>query len=254
MPFNLKKILKRVASIAVAAAAALTCAVPLGSEADAEPIPGCEELINEMMFMVNEARVEAGVSPVYAVPVMIEAAGIRAKEISLSFSHSRANDKYFNSVLDEHGVPYASAAENIAAGSDSAEEMMELWKSSPNHWGNILNEKYTHIGINIYYDPDTEYKYYWDQLFIENSSELPGQYIPDRYVVNPECYGDIDGDGAVTSLDYVILLKLIKNEVWLNERQIECADCMKDGTITIADAIVLKKFLLGEYKSLPFEF
>lgn len=253
-PFDLNKLLKRVTSFAAAVICAVSCAVPLGSAAGEEPVPGGEELVNKMMFMVNQARVEAGVSPLYAVPVIIEASGVRAKECSLSFGNSRANGKYFNSVLDEYGISYGAAAENIAAGSSSPEAMMEVWKSSPYNWGNILNENYTHMGISIYYDPDSAYGYYWEQLFIENDKGFPDQYIPGRYVVNPECYGDIDGDGAVSSLDYVLLLKLIRGEVWLNERQLEYADCMKDETITVADAVVLRKYLLGEYKSLPYEF
>ena len=45
--------------------------------------------------------------------------------------------------------PYNGVGENIAMGYSTAEQVMEGWMNSPGHRANILNGKYTHIGVGI---------------------------------------------------------------------------------------------------------
>ncbi|MBQ8297902.1 MAG: SCP-like extracellular [Ruminococcus sp.] len=208
-------------------------------------------MAEEIVILVNEARAENGLNPVYMVPVLNEAGLVRAMETAGYFSHKRPDNSSFATVFDEYQISYKAAAENIAAGSSTAEETFNQWKNSPNHWKTILNESYTHMGVGVYYDPDSDYWWYWEQLFIASDEVFEGQTLPERYKVVPAGFGDIDGDGVITSLDYTLLLKLIQKKVVLNDLQIESADCMRDGAVTIADAIVLKKYLLHFYDDLP---
>ena len=249
--FNMNHIVKKVTPFIVAVTAAIVCTAPMGTLA-AEDTPQQEELINEMLYLVNEAREEAGLKPLYSVSILNESAETRAEECAEYFGHSRTDSTLFNTVLDSNGIPYGVAGENIAAGSSTAEATFEQWKNSPSHWKNIMSESFTHIGVGVVYAPDTEYGWYWEQIFIGNDSEVEGQYVPEREVVTPTCCGDIDGDGSITSLDFVILVKYLKQEVVLNDLQISSADCLQDGVITVVDAIILRKFLLGEYSSPSF--
>lgn len=246
--FNMNLIVKKVTAFIAAVTAAIVCTIPMNTFA-AEETTQQEDLINEMLYLVNEARTEAGLKPLYTISILNESADIRAEECSESFSHTRTDSTTFNTILDSNSIPYGVAGENIAAGSSTAEATFEQWKNSPSHWANIMNENYTHIGVGVAYAPGTEYGWYWEQLFIGNDSEVEGQYVPERNVVTPACCGDIDGDGNITSLDFSILVKYLKHEVVLNDLQISSADCLQDGVITVVDAIILRKYLLGEYSS-----
>jgi len=57
--------------------------------------------------------------------------------------------------------------ENIAAGTsmDEAIEAMEGWLASPGHCKNIMKPEFTEVGMAIYYNENSHYKYYWTQDF-----------------------------------------------------------------------------------------
>ena len=60
--FNINLIVKKVTSFIVAVTAAIVCTAPMGTLA-AEDTTQLDELINEMLYLVNEAREEAGLKP-----------------------------------------------------------------------------------------------------------------------------------------------------------------------------------------------
>lgn len=245
---------KRFVSIAAAAASAFVCMTVQVCSAEQSQEELLESYADEVVVLVNEAREENGLAPVYAVPVLHEVAAVRAQESTVLFDHFRPDGRYFNTAFDDFGVVYSAAAENIAAGNITPEETFEQWKNSPLHWGNILNASYTHIGVSIYCDENTELGWYWAQAFSASpTGEMEGQYLPVREEAVPVCCGDIDGDGVITSFDFLLLEKALKKNVVLTELQLQSADCMLDGTLTIADAIVLKKYLFNVYQMLPVE-
>ena len=55
------------------------------------------------------------------------------------------------------------AGENLAAGTDwdTAMDAMAAWKSSPSHDTNMKTAFYTVIGIARYFDPNSQYGWYW---------------------------------------------------------------------------------------------
>ena len=66
--------------------------------------------------------------------------------------------------MDEAGVTYRAAAENIAAGYFSVAEVMDGWMNSEGHRTNLLNTKYSRVGIGFYYS-SSGYKTNWVQMF-----------------------------------------------------------------------------------------
>lgn len=209
-------------------------------------------LAEEMVILVNEAREEAGLKPLYMSPYLCDLAHIRARECIASFSHTRPNGDRFISVLDDSLVPYTRAGENIAAGSGDAEYTFNQWKNSPKHWAAIMNPEYTHIGVAVTYEQNSECKYYWEQFFVATPKKLDNQTIPERYKTVPKSSGDINGDEEINNFDLIPINRYIADDTYfLNNLQLESADVFKDGHITSADAVVLRKYLLGEYKTLP---
>ena len=66
-------------------------------------------------------------------------------------------------AIEELGISYYSAGENIAKGFYTPESVMNAWMNSQGHKENILNSSYTHIIVG--YD---EASNSWVQLFLGN--------------------------------------------------------------------------------------
>ena len=172
-----------------------------------------QALADEVIVIVNEQRMEEGLTPLKAVPILNDASAVRAAEIKDEFSHYRPNGDLFASVLTENKVITFSCAENIAAGMPTADDTMHQWMNSEGHKKNIMNPDYTHIGVGVYYDEDSTYGWYWSQIFIKSNKKFDGEYYPQRYYVIPECVGDINGDSEVDMFDYVILTNYFNNKI-----------------------------------------
>lgn len=120
------------------------------------------DLINEVYEITNNYRSLVGVSSLTLDSSLVEAASIRAKELSDSFSHTRPNGSSCFTVLSELGISYGTAGENIVAGYSSSQSVMEGWRSSSGHYQNIISSKFKKIGIGVNIINN---QYYWVQIF-----------------------------------------------------------------------------------------
>lgn len=120
------------------------------------------DLINEVYEITNNYRSLVGVSSLTLDSSLVEAASIRAKELSDSFSHTRPNGSSCFTVLSELGISYGTAGENIAAGYSSSQSVMEGWRFSSGHYQNIISSKFKKIGIGVNIINN---QYYWVQIF-----------------------------------------------------------------------------------------
>ncbi|MBE5929726.1 MAG: CAP domain-containing protein [Lachnospiraceae bacterium] len=114
--------------------------------------------------LVNEHRAAAGLAPVTYSAKISKAAQVRAVEIEQSFSHTRPDGRYFSTVFAEHGITYRYSGENIAWGQKSPEEVVTAWMNSAGHRANILNAKFTELGVG--YRQNARGVNYFTQLFI----------------------------------------------------------------------------------------
>lgn len=260
-----KRFYSKMVSVLTAIVMACTTAVFTISTASGEDLTEARmrEMVNEMAMLVNEEREALGLNPLYCTSYLMECADIRAKESSEYFSHTRPDSRSYSSIVDYDIIPWAFIGENLAGGSNTAEGAMQQWKDSPKHWATITNPDYTHMGMGLCYNPDGEggYTWYWSQIFTAewDPVEYDGQYLPTDKVIVPASEGDIDGDATIGTFDYITLLDYIHKKqegipVYLNDAQMEAADCFQDGRITEADAKAMMRYILGEYKSLPYVF
>ena len=121
----------------------------------------------EVLRLVNAERAKRGISPMeLANYTALSAAQLRAQELAEVFSHTRPNGSDCFSVLDEAGVSYGYAGENIAWGYNSLStpaEVVEEWMNSPGHRANILTPEFTKLAVGYYCEGSD---YYWVQIFI----------------------------------------------------------------------------------------
>ena len=95
----------------------------------------------QILDIVNQERVAAGLSPLTMDKDLLEAAMFRGVEISECFDHTRPNGLSCFSICDK------SYGENIAYGYSGASTVMAAWMKSAGHKANILGSSYTTIGI-----------------------------------------------------------------------------------------------------------
>lgn len=117
----------------------------------------------QVAVLVNKERAKEGLPALKMDASVSKAALVRAKETEISFSHTRPDGRGFNTALTEQGVKFRGAGENIAWGQKSPEEVMKGWMNSPGHRANIMNSKYTTIGVGYY--QNAKGTNYWTQLF-----------------------------------------------------------------------------------------
>lgn len=121
------------------------------------------EYAKKVVNLVNEERKKAGVNTVDIDIKLTNAANVRSKEIVSNFSHTRPDGTSFYTAIKEQGFSYRGCGENIAWGQKSPDEVMNAWMNSDGHRSNILNSKYTKIGVGVYEAPNG--RIYWTQLF-----------------------------------------------------------------------------------------
>jgi uncharacterized protein YkwD len=113
--------------------------------------------IYNVLDIVNARRAESGLPGLTWNETLAESARIRATEIVTCWSHTRPD-----------GTPWYTAGaqlqmgENLAYGQTSPEQVMDEWMASEGHAQNILESRYSQIGIACYIENGT---YYWVQHF-----------------------------------------------------------------------------------------
>lgn len=117
----------------------------------------------QVVKLVNEERAKVGAGALTLDKEIEAAALVRAKEIEISFSHSRPDGRNFSTALTDAGITFHSSGENIAWGQRSPEEVVKAWMNSEGHRANILNTNFTKIGVGYYQNGAG--RNYWTQLF-----------------------------------------------------------------------------------------
>ena len=127
--------------------------------------PGEDSEVHEYVFavvdLVNEERAKENLAPLTLQTKATEAAQVRAEEARKTFSHTRPNGTKCFTALAEAGVSYMSAGENLAGRIKTPKKVVDAWMNSPAHRKNIMNEKYTGIGVGYVAQGN-----YWSQFFV----------------------------------------------------------------------------------------
>ncbi|MFJ6266406.1 CAP domain-containing protein [Lysinibacillus xylanilyticus] len=118
----------------------------------------------EVVKLTNAERTKAGLAPFKTDDKLMAAAREKSQDMQSKnyFSHTSPT---FGSPFDRMkalGITYKSAGENIAQGQRTPQEVVQAWMDSPGHRANILNEKFTHIGVGYVKSGN-----YWTQQFIQ---------------------------------------------------------------------------------------
>ncbi|MFD1956239.1 CAP domain-containing protein [Paenibacillus thailandensis] len=103
----------------------------------------------QVVDLVNKERKAAGLPALKSDPLLTKVAVAKAKDMDVNnyFSHTSPTYGSPFDMMTEFGVKYSYAGENIASGQKTPQEVMDAWMNSEGHRKNILNPKFTKIGV-----------------------------------------------------------------------------------------------------------
>jgi uncharacterized protein YkwD len=118
----------------------------------------------QVLSIVNTERAKAGCQPLAFNAKLRAAAFKHSADMAARdyFSHDTPDGVSFATRITNEGYRWSNAAENIAKGQRTPEDVMAAWMNSPGHRANILNCKLKDLGVGLAYEGKTPI---WTQDF-----------------------------------------------------------------------------------------
>ena len=127
-----------------------------------------EAVRTAMLAIVNAARLVEGRPPLVLDPRLNAAAQAHARDMLAHtyYAHESPEGSLPRQRLFAAGFPADVVGENLAAGQTSVENVMEAWLHSVDHRRNILEPRFTHLGVGLAVGSyQHKYKVLWVQDF-----------------------------------------------------------------------------------------
>lgn len=120
--------------------------------------------VQSVIELTNAERQKEGLPALEGYTELSNVAQEKAQDMNQKgyFSHTSPTYGSPFDMIRDFGIDYQSAGENIAKGQQSPEEVVNAWMNSEGHRANILDNKFTHIGVG--FDPGGNQ---WVQMFIK---------------------------------------------------------------------------------------
>ena len=130
-------------------------------------IDAIKAIESQVITIVNRERANAGLSGLSLNWQLSRVARYKAEDMRDKnyFSHTAPVYGSPFEMMKNFGISFSAAGENIAMGQQSPTEVMNSWMNSSGHRQNILNTRYTEIGVGI--AKSSNGSIYWVQQFIK---------------------------------------------------------------------------------------
>lgn len=143
---------------------------PGGSVLTAAGAPAAlSDFESEVVRLVNLERKQNDAScPNLALhPTLRQVAYAHSKDMADRnfFDHTNPDGEGPDDRVNKTDYKWERLAENIAAGYETPQAVVEGWMNSAGHRRNILNCAYLDTGVGYYFRVESEWGYYWTQLF-----------------------------------------------------------------------------------------
>lgn len=104
---------------------------------------------SSLVDITNEDRAENGLGTLVQNPVLARAAQLKANDMAAKsyFAHTSPEGVTPWHWLKEAGYTFSYAGENLAVHFSDSVDVADAWMNSPGHRANILNDRFTEIGI-----------------------------------------------------------------------------------------------------------
>jgi uncharacterized protein YkwD len=178
------------------------------SASQTAPSPTNQNFIYRVLELTNIERSKLSLPPLTFNTQLLNAAATHSQNMALQdfFSHTGKDGSSLASRITATGYQFSAAAENIAAGASTPEQVVSSWMSSSGHRANILNPNLKEIGISYYFLADdtgsVNFNHYWTQVFgtsLDGSvnpaptptptpTDTNSQHIGIDYFAHTQCY------------------------------------------------------------------
>lgn len=163
----------------VAAKAALALSLVLTLVLSSSPVPAAAEPCVDteeaaLLSLINDYRGRNGAAPLVLSRSLTNAADAHSTDMAQNnyFSHFDRSGRSPSerAAASGYGSP---VSENLAAGSSSAANTFEQWRTSTDgHNENMLDASHRVIGLGRAYGPSSTYRWYWAAMF--GNQVVPG--------------------------------------------------------------------------------
>ena len=120
----------------------------------------------QVIDLTNQERAQQGLPALKENWQLSRVARYKSRDMAAKgyFSHNSPTYGSPFNMMRDFNVSYRRAAENIAAGQSTPEQVVNGWMNSPGHRKNILDPNLKQIGVG--YAKGGSYGHYWTQMFI----------------------------------------------------------------------------------------
>lgn len=131
------------------------------------PTVTTSSLENEVIRLVNVQRSKNGLQLLKTNWQLSRVARYKSADMANKgyFSHNSPTYGTPFQMMENFGLRFSSAGENIAYGQRTPAEVMNDWMNSPGHRNNILSRSYTEIGVGM--AKNRNGVCYWTQQFMK---------------------------------------------------------------------------------------
>jgi uncharacterized protein YkwD len=131
-----------------------------------------DEFACAMIDRVNKERAAEGLPPVCANTKLQSSSQRHTDDMAANnyMAHNGTDGSTMSQRITDAKYDWSAVGENVAAGQEDVEAVMDAWMHSPEHRENIMGD-YTMLGVAYAYNDATEYKHYWTQDFGKGENE-----------------------------------------------------------------------------------
>lgn len=121
------------------------------------------------LALINDYRAASGLGPLSLSSSLSSAAAYHSVDMAANgyLAHTLLDGSTVEQNMANFGYEGGTHGENIAAGTQTASEAMQIWQGSAEHNANMLDASFGAIGIGRAYDPNSQYGWYWTTIFAD---------------------------------------------------------------------------------------
>lgn len=122
---------------------------------------------HQVIQLVNQERAKYGLTALRPNWELSRVARHKSEDMRDRNYFSHTSQTYGDpfKMMRSYGVSFSTAAENIAMGQSTPQQVMTSWMNSSGHRQNILNSSFKEIGVGL--AKGGTGRYYWTQMFIK---------------------------------------------------------------------------------------
>lgn len=122
---------------------------------------------NEVVRLTNVERSKNGLPALTQNWELSRVARYKSADMAAKgyFSHQSPTYGSPFTMMQNFGIRFSAAGENIAYGQRTPQEVVNAWMNSPGHRANILSRSYSQIGVG--FARNKSGTAYWTQMFIQ---------------------------------------------------------------------------------------